>query len=146
MVAALMKSGFTRDQIEVHEKPALLKDYCGKSTKYIYNDTKDERFKDGDCAHVIIRRKHMGSSHNDMGFYVDKDGNSKTILCDYAISSGRSACANPVAKAEGGYKPWMKKVKREYTAETTVRMFKRQGKVAKRVEGKDGKIRIYAKA
>jgi len=145
LIDALVKCGFRRDQIEVHAVPQLIKDYHGRTTKYSYKDTQDERFKDGDKAHVIVRRQHMGPSHNDMGFYVDSKGGSVEFLCDFARGSN-NASANKIAHADGGYAPWLKRVKREYSAATAMRSFKSQGKVAKRVDGKDGKIRIYARA
>jgi hypothetical protein len=87
LIDALVKSGVPLSAIEVHEKPQLLKDYCGHTTKYRYADTKDARFENGDCAHIIVRKKHTGAMNNDLGFYIEENGDSISFLCDYSRSS-----------------------------------------------------------
>lgn len=146
LVDALIACGFTKDQIEVYDTPAQLFDFRGRPTQYVYKDTGDARFQAGDVAHVIVRRRHLGTAHNDLGFFVDTKGDSRELLCDFARRVGAKGAANPIAKADGGYAPWLTRVKREYAVKVFEKQCKRQGKKAVRVNGKDGKIRLYAKA
>lgn len=142
LVAALIECGFTKDQIEVHKTAQHIKDYCGKVTYYTHKDTGDKRFVDGDVAHVIVRRGHMGESHNDFGVYVDPQGDSRVFLCDFARNMGTKYCGNPVAKKLGGYQAWLSKLKQEYSFAVTHKHYTSKGKkVARQQEG--NKIKVY---
>jgi hypothetical protein len=75
LVAALMATGtrahptgLTRDQIEVHPNGANLVGYHG--------DTRAQR------AHVIVRRNHVGSAANDIGFEL-VDGRYVARISDF---------------------------------------------------------------
>lgn len=69
LVKALCESGFTRDQIEVHETPQNLIDYHGQ--------------KRGQTATVIVRRKFVGPAANDIGFSMKSDGTYEVFISDY---------------------------------------------------------------
>jgi hypothetical protein len=72
LIQALIECwGFTKDQIEVHDQPQQIYDYCGHATSYRFKDTQDERFANGDKAHIIIRRHNVGGMSNDIGFYIE---------------------------------------------------------------------------
>lgn len=134
LIDALVASGLvTRDQIEVHETPQLLKDYCGHTTKYRYADTKDERFKDGDKAHIIIRKKHTGSSNNDLGFYIDESGESISFLCDYSRSCTQFNDA------------WLANVRALYSEKEIVSEHEDKCEAVDKVETAD-KVYLYVKA
>ncbi len=61
LVAALAEAGgWTTDQIEIHETPQNLFGYKG--------DIRTQK------AHVIVRRQHVGSASNDIGFELDASG------------------------------------------------------------------------
>src|SRR5210317_670333 len=60
LIAALIECGFAADQIEVHAEAVPLYGYQG--------DTREQR------AHVVIRRQHVGSGANDVGWQRQPDG------------------------------------------------------------------------
>jgi len=73
LVEALIETGsWTREQIEVHIKLQHLHGYKG-----------DQR---AEKAHIIIRRKHVGTASNDIGFVKEEDGHYKTIISAYDSS------------------------------------------------------------
>lgn len=94
---------------------------------YRYTDFKDARFKDGDCAQIIIRRRHLGSANNDCGFFVDQSGESVTLLCDFS------------RKATKFNDAWITKVRMEYDCEILAKKAKALGKPFQRIE-KGGKV------
>jgi len=68
LLAALAEVGYTKDKVEVHDKPVNLVGYHGDTRK--------------DLAHVIVRRVHVGSASNDIGFL--KEGETyKAIVSQY---------------------------------------------------------------
>lgn len=70
LVAALAETGnWSIDQIEIYEVPQHLFGYKG-----------DKR---SEVAHIIVRRKHVGASSNDLGFIRQEDGTYKAIISKY---------------------------------------------------------------
>ena len=69
LVSALCRMGFTKNQIEVHEKATNLYGYHG-----------DKRAQ---VANVILRRKNVGASSNDIGFVKTKDGTYEAIISEF---------------------------------------------------------------
>ena len=69
IIVALTKCGFKTDQIEIHDKAEHLYGYVG--------------FKRNQKANIIIRRKYVGSSANDLGFVKKEDGTYEAIISDY---------------------------------------------------------------
>jgi hypothetical protein len=67
LVAALNEQGYT--DVEVHEEAVNLIGYHG--------DTRPEK------ANVIVRRKHIGTAANDLGFVKEADGTYSAIVSDY---------------------------------------------------------------
>ena len=67
MVQALNDVGYA--DVEVHETSQTLYGY--------HNDARDER------AHIIVRRKHIGSAANDLGFLRNADGSYSQIVSDF---------------------------------------------------------------
>lgn len=133
LIAALMKCGLRRDQIEVHSEAQPLIDYCGRQTHYRYNDTKDERFKDCDKAHVIVRREHLGSANNDWGMYIDPEKGSVSFLCDFSRTSTQ------------WNDTWLNKVAQHYAAQETVDEYESQG-TSCIVQEHENNVYVYAKA
>lgn len=70
LIDALMETGkWTAAQIEVHNTPQNLFGYRG--------DKRSQK------AHIIIRRKYVGSASNDLGFVKGEDGNYEAIVSEY---------------------------------------------------------------
>lgn len=70
LVDALMETGeWQKEQIEVYDIPQNLHGYRGDVRK--------------ETAHIIIRRKHIGSASNDLGFIKKEDGNYEAIISAY---------------------------------------------------------------
>ena len=67
LVAALNEQGYA--EVEVHEEAVNLIGY--------YGDTRPEK------ANVIVRRKHIGTAANDLGFVKEADGTYSAIVSDY---------------------------------------------------------------
>jgi len=132
-----------KGQLEVHETPRPLRDFQGLRTNYVYRDTKDPRFENGDCAHVILRQQHLGYYHNDLGIYVDGDA-SKLIVCDYTLGTCKDL-GNPKARKLGSYRAWIARFKQEYAYEFAKKSYAKKGKIVHRVE--DGKrIKLFVRA
>ncbi len=67
LCAALREVGYS--EVEMHDQPQPLFGYQG--------DRRPER------AHVIIRRQHVGSASNDLGFVRQDDGRFLAVISDY---------------------------------------------------------------
>lgn len=144
LVEALVAMGYTRSHIEVHREGAAIIDYQGKNTRYRFTDHQDERFRQGDRGHVIIRRQNVGQSCNDMGWYCDAEKGSVAFICDYSRSGNR--CYNPKARALGGHTDaYLKKLADEYAAARIIKQAKDRGKRWERVE-EGNRIRVYVGA
>lgn len=73
LVAALMETGkWTEEQIEIHDESQHLFGYKG--------DKRQEK------AHIIIRKKNVGTASNDLGFVSGEDGNYEAIISAYDSS------------------------------------------------------------
>lgn len=70
LVSALIETGsWTAEQIEIHHDPQHLFGYRGKRRT--------------EKAHIIIRRQHVGTSSNDLGFVKKEDGTYEAIISEY---------------------------------------------------------------
>lgn len=69
LIMALADLGFPANKVETHAEPQQLYGYRG--------DERPER------AHVIIRRKHVGFSSNDIGFVRGEDGAFHAIISEF---------------------------------------------------------------
>ena len=136
LVEALVDCGIPRAAIECYEKPLPVIDYEGRKTKYVFQDTGDKRFAEGDVAHVIVRKSTLAGDHNDLGFFLDKD-DSRMIVCEYTKSTG-----SPVFKTPEGVRvgtdQWIKEVKARYVFHETKNHYRPLGKKVheKLVDGK----------
>lgn len=77
ILTKVLKTRFA--EVEVHATPEQLIDFTGKPTHYL--DAK------GDKAEIIVRRKHVGGSANDIGFVKTTDGNYGAIISDFDRST-----------------------------------------------------------
>lgn len=144
VVQALIAIGYKKDQIEVHKIPAPVRDYRNQQTTYRWQDQKDERFKAGDVAHVIVRKEHVGQTCNDFAVYVDPAGDSKIFACDYSRNGNR--CYQPKIKALGGHSAkFFHKLADEYGYAVAKKHYTARGKQVVRVDEGE-KIKCYVKA
>lgn len=68
LLAALADLGFHRSEVEVHATPVALVGYRG-----------DQRTQ---TANIVIRRQHVGSASNDLGFLASTTG-YQALVSDY---------------------------------------------------------------
>ena len=115
LVAALMETGeWTREQIEVHSEAQNLFGYHGDKRK--------------DTAHVIIRRKHVGSASNDIGFRKTESGEFEAIISKYDRSKHNNK--------------WLGQLKGNYAFYVLERQQKARGRTLMRERLPGGKQRI----
>jgi hypothetical protein len=107
LVAALIEMGFAREQIEVNQTAKQLFDYHGCATKYLDAT--------GDKAEIIIRRQHVGSAANDIGFRRNENGRFEAIIS--AFDSG-SNCYNS---------EWLGKLTGAYARQGVIAKMQKQG-------------------
>lgn len=98
LVRALKAMGFK--QVEQHASPKGLYGYQG-----------DLR---SDTAHIIVRRKYVGSASNDLGFIRREDGTYEAIISAYDRQTGKD-------------ERWMTRLRREYGRSTVMEYAKRKG-------------------
>jgi len=115
LIAALMETGGWKiSQIEVHQQPQHLYGYRG--------DVREE------TAHVIIRRKHVGGSSNDIGFVREADGNHTAIISQYDASKYGET--------------WLASLKGNYAYHKVRQDQESRGRVVSRERGENGRQRI----
>lgn len=78
--------GWTLEQIEIHAEPQNLFGY--------QNDARPE------VAHIIIRKRYVGGSSNDIGFIKSSDGTFEAIISEF---DRRRYDSRFMAKLKGSY-------------------------------------------
>ncbi|UCG02566.1 MAG: DUF1257 domain-containing protein [Candidatus Heimdallarchaeota archaeon] len=112
LIAALMETQrWTKQQIEVHSTPKHLFGYTGDKRKEI--------------AHIIIRRKHVGSASNDLGFIKNSNGQYEAIVSQY---DKRRYGENWFKQLKGNYAFHALKLEQEQRGRRVVREFNRTTK------------------
>lgn len=115
----LKEKGYS--EIEHHEKPQPLVDFTGKQTKYL-----DPA---GDKAEIIVRRKYVGGSANDLGFKKNADGTYGAVISQFDKHKHNDA--------------WMSDLKKRYAEKKIRKVAKANGLTfVKKVEGKDGGYKL----
>lgn len=115
LVSALIETGnWTKNQIDIHSTPQQLFGYKG--------DARQE------SAHIIIRRKHISSASNDIGFIKDTDGKYRAIISEYD-----SRCYNAA---------WLNRLKGNYAFHVIKNQQERLGRRVNRERLSSGKQRI----
>lgn len=112
---ALADIGVNPAHIEVHESPVALEGYQG--------DARQQK------AHVVIRRYHVGSCSNDIGFERGADGRYKAWVSEFDQSRGL------------GHSIMKGTLLQHYAKRKILREVKGRFKL-KSCEEKDGKVRI----
>jgi hypothetical protein len=122
-----LEAQFGEGNVEVHEEGAALFGYQGDNRA---NQGKNSANYAPPC-HIIIRRKHVGSASNDVGYRRTEDGSYVAYISDFD-------------KGGNFNKAKQTKVLQEYTAKVSEKQMKSQGYTLKRVTEKDGTIKLYA--
>jgi hypothetical protein len=102
--------------IEVHEEP-----------QHLYGFHGDRRAQ---TAHIIIRRKHIDSASNDIGFVRNEDGTYQAIISEFDQSIGFN-------------NSWMGRLKQSYAQAKTVASLKKKGMRVKTIQ-EGNKVRVVA--
>jgi len=115
LVAALIECGFSEDQIEVHDEAVPLYGYQG--------DVRPQQ------AHIIIRRQHVGSGANDVGWEKQPDGTYRAWISEY---DGRHR-----------FKQQMQdRIKQEYAYQVIARQQRTRGRSVERQRLPNGEIEV----
>ncbi len=113
-----VQGGWELNQIEIHQVPQSLFGYRGDERK--------------EKANIIIRRKHVSPSANDVGFALQDDGSYKAIISDYDQTSR----CNPA---------FMARLKTEYSCIAVERQARQRGTTVTRVPHADGRITLQVR-
>jgi hypothetical protein len=118
LVAALNRLGF-QDKVEVHQDPKSLYGYQG--------DRREQQ------AHIIIRRQHVGSAANDIGFQRFSDGLYRAYISDFD-------------RDHNGYNDaWLGRLKQAYGVERAKAEARKKGYRVTEQKQDDGRIRLVCR-
>ena len=79
-----VECGFPQAQIEVHDQPVALYGYQG--------DVRPQK------AHIVIRRQHVGSGANDVGWERQADGTYRARISEFGAGVGPYAHRQAAAR------------------------------------------------
>jgi hypothetical protein len=124
LVAALEEQ-FGKGNVEVHEDGAALFGYQGdnRATK-----SKTDANYAPPC-HIVIRRKHVGSASNDVGYRRTEDGKYVAYISDYDKGYNFGTAKQQV-------------ITQDYTVRVSEKQMKSQGYTVTRQKNKDGTIKL----
>ena len=115
LIEALVAVGFERNQIEVHAESAALYGYQG--------DERPQR------AHIVIRREHVGTAANDVGWERMPDGTFRAWISEY--------------DSRHRFNPEMQdRIKQEYAYHAVSRQQRAMGRTVQRRELESGEIEV----
>lgn len=126
LVAAL-ESVFGKGNVDVHEEGSALYGYHGDNRANLSSSNPNY----APPCHIVIRRKHLNASANDIGYRRNENGTYDAYISEY----------------DQGYtfpKEKQNKVAQEYTAKVTEKKLKLQGYSIKRVPQKNGGVQLIA--
>lgn len=126
LIAAL-ETKFGEGHVEVHPDGGPLHGYQGDNRAKL--DSKDPNY--APPCHLIIRRKHVGSMANDVGYRRTEDGKYVAYISQY--DSGAT-----YKKAD------QNKVAQDYAERVAIKQLKAKSYSVKRVVEKDGTIKLVA--
>lgn len=125
LVAALVECGFPEDQIEVHDQPVALYGYQG-----------DVRLQ---TAHIVIRRQHVGSGANDVGWERQPDGTYRGWISEF--DAGVGPYANRQASARFN-QAMQNRIRQEYACQVITRQQRGLGRTIERQRLPGGEIEL----
>lgn len=118
LIQGLVDMGFSRESVEVFDQPQTLYGYKG--------DPREDK------ANVIIRRRFVGTSSNDLGFVREADGRFRAIISDF--DSRRYNVE------------WLSNLKGRYMVSVGKRDLKSKGfRTVKEMVDENGKIHLVAR-
>ena len=126
LVAAL-SACFGEGNVEVHEGGSALYGYTGDNRSKLEVGNSDYAPK----CHVIIRRKHVGETANDIGYRRLDDGSYDAFISEYDQDSTFTKKRRDV-------------VAQDYTTRVAERKLKTQGYTLKRTVEANGVIKLVA--
>lgn len=103
LIGALNQQGYA--EVEVNEVAKQLYDFQGRPTHYLD--------KNGDKAHVIVRRHVVGGAANDLGFKKNADGTYSAIVSEFDAHRHNAE--------------WMGDLTMHYTERADMKLAKRTG-------------------
>ena len=107
-------------EFEEHKEPQHLYGYMGKKRQQ--------------KAHIIVRRKHISRSANDIGFLKNANGEYEMIISEYDRRAGKQAV------------DFMERLKQLYATHKIMRKVKSMGYIVGAHKNVDGNIQFVAKA
>jgi hypothetical protein len=125
LVAAFIACGFAAEQIEVHTEAVPLYGYQG--------DIRPEQ------AHIVIRRQHVGSGANDVGWEHQSDGTYRGWISEFDagvgsfVHRGESARFNPAMH---------NRIRQEYAYQVIERQQRARGRSVSRQRLPGGEIEV----
>ena len=118
LILALMETGkWQKEQIEIYNEPQNLVGYRGDLRQ--------------DKANIIIRRKNIGPSSNDIGFQKQADGTFTAIISEFDKSRYNQS--------------WTDKLKANYAFQAIRLQQEAKGRQVSRTKLPDGKQRVEIK-
>ena len=125
LVAALVECGFPEDQIEVHDQPVALYGYQG-----------DVRLQ---TAHIVIRRQHVGSGANDVGWERQPDKTYRAWISEFDAGIGPYAHRQASARFNQANQ---NRIKQEYACQVITRQQRALGRTIERQRLPSGEIQL----
>lgn len=125
LVAALIEFGFEAAQIEVHEQVVPLYGYQG-----------DVRLQQ---AHIVIRRKNVGSGANDVGWERQPDGTYRAWISEFDAGIGEYASRQESARFNTAMQNL---IKQEYAYQVISRQQRAAGRNVERHRLPSGEIEV----
>jgi hypothetical protein len=115
LIEALVAVGFDRSQFEVHEDAVVLYGYLG--------DERPQR------AHIVIRREHVGSAANDVGWERLQDGSYRAWISEYD-------------QRHRFNETLQNRIKQEYSVAAVTRQARALGRTVERCQRQDGTVEL----
>jgi hypothetical protein len=125
LVAALVECGFPESQIEVHEQAVPLYGYKG--------DVRPQQ------AHIVIRRQHVGSGANDVGWERQPDGTCRAWISEFDAGVGPYEHRQGTAKFNA---TMQNRIKQEYAYQVIHRQQRAFGRSVERQRLPNGEIEV----
>jgi hypothetical protein len=126
LVAALEEK-FGKGHVEIHPEGAALFGFQGDNRAHANQNSPDY----APPCHIIIRRKHVGASANDVGYRRTEDGKYVAYISDY----DKGSTFQPKKQNE---------VAQSYAEKVSTKQLKAKGYTVKRQVQKDGTIKLIA--
>jgi len=125
LVEALVECGFAASEIEVHPEAVPLLGYQG--------DVRPQN------AHIVIRRRHVGTGANDVGWEKQPDGTFKGWISEFDSGVGQYAHRGEAARFNRARQD---RLKQEYAYAVIARQQRALGRSVERQRLPGGEIEV----